>query len=131
MSGSTAANTGGLGKGKSIKGLGGKKTATSRSKMCGLNFPVARIQRQMKTYSDRVGVGGAIFLAGVLEYLVGEVLELAGEHVKTSSKQRIQPRHIAQAIKGDEELARIAKDVIFASSGVVPSADIKYDQDEK
>eukprot|EP01054_Gregarina_sp_Poly1_P006964 Gregarina_sp_Poly_1__6963@NODE_378_length_9084_cov_115_952201_g311_i0_p7_GENE_NODE_378_length_9084_cov_115_952201_g311_i0NODE_378_length_9084_cov_115_952201_g311_i0_p7_ORF_typecomplete_len128_score16_01Histone/PF00125_24/2_4e12CBFD_NFYB_HMF/PF00808_23/0_016CBFD_NFYB_HMF/PF00808_23/1e02TPD/PF14811_6/0_0053_NODE_378_length_9084_cov_115_952201_g311_i059316314 len=121
MSGPTSG--GGLGKGKSIKGLQtGKKSGVNKSKQSGLVFPVTRIQKQMKQYCDRVGVGGAIYLAGVLEYLVTEVLELAANYVKENKGGRIQPKHISYAIKTDEELAKVAKDVIFANGGVVASA---------
>lgn len=51
--------------------------------------------------------GGAVFLAGVLEYLCNEVLELAGNAAEENKKKTIQPRHIAQAIRNDEELNKM------------------------
>ena len=46
----------------------------------GLLFPVGRLGKHLRQgrYSERVGKGGAIFMAAVLEYLVCEILELAG-----------------------------------------------------
>ena len=55
------------------------KPVTSSSKV-GLIFPVGRIGRYLKQgrYSERFGKGGSIFMAAVLEYIVCEILELAG-----------------------------------------------------
>lgn len=57
--------------------VGGKVNATvkSRSKRAGLQFPVGRIHRYLRNgkYANRIGVGGPIYLAAVLEYLTAEV----------------------------------------------------------
>ena len=45
-----------------------------------------------------------IYLAGVLEYLTAEVLELAGDVAKGGKKARIAPRHIMLAVRNDEEV---------------------------
>ena len=108
-------------------GRGGKgKSSTSRpvakSARAGLQFPVGRCARFLKTgkYASRIGAGAPVYLAAVLEYLAAEVLELAGNAAKDSTKSRVVPRHIQLAIRNDEELAKLMKDVTIASGGVLP-----------
>jgi hypothetical protein len=63
------------GRGKAI-GSAKVTKATSRSSKAGLQFPVGRIARFLKTgkYAERVGAGAPVYLAAVLEYLAAEVL---------------------------------------------------------
>ena len=65
-------------KGKA-KGKSSGRKQTSKSSKAGLNFPVGRIARMLKTgrYSQRVGIGAPVYLAAVLEYLVAEILEVS------------------------------------------------------
>lgn len=65
----------GFGKGKTMSARGGNKKAVSRSSKAGLQFPVGRIARFLKTgkYADRVGAGAPVYLAAILEYLSAEV----------------------------------------------------------
>ena len=53
--------------GKAKAAVGGK----SRSSRAGLLFPVGRIKRKLKEVmsGQRVGVGGAVYMAAILEYL--------------------------------------------------------------
>jgi histone H2A len=99
-----------------------RKTATSRSKRAGIQFPVGRVHRQLRQgkYAMRCGNGAAVYVAAVLEYLTAEVLELAGNCAKDMKKHRVVPRHLLLAIKGDEELATLTKDVIIINGGVLP-----------
>jgi hypothetical protein len=59
---------GGRGKPKGTK-------AVSRSSKAGLQFPVGRVARYLKTgkYAERVGGGAPVYLSAVLEYLAAEV----------------------------------------------------------
>ena len=61
-------------RGKSLA-AGTAKKSTSRSSKAGLQFPVGRIARFLKTgkYAERVGGGAPVYLAAVLEYLAAEV----------------------------------------------------------
>ena len=109
------------------KGRGKGKASASRpmtkAARAGLQFPVGRIARFLKTNrsASRVGAGAPVYLAAVLEYLAAEVLELAGNAAKDSKKSRIIPRHIQLAVRNDEELNKLLKDATIASGGVLPN----------
>ena len=45
-----------------------------------------------------------IYMGAVLEYLMAEVLELAGNCARDNKKKTIKPRHIMMAVEMDDEL---------------------------
>jgi len=112
--GSTAAN----------KAVPKKKKRTSSSAKAGLQFPVGRIGRYLRSgkyANNKLKEGAPVYLAAVLEFLCAEILELAGnaareERNKTTGTNnsieatpqqesyRIEPNHITSAVKNDEEL---------------------------
>ena len=108
--------------GKGKGGRGAKKSTTSSAK-AGLQFPVGRIGRYLKTgkYASRMGAGAPVYLAAVLEYLCAEILELAGNAARDNKKSRIVPRHITLAVKNDEELNKLLGGVTIAAGGVLPN----------
>ncbi|KAI3497026.1 hypothetical protein L1887_39407 [Cichorium endivia] len=97
------------------------KKSTSCSSKAGLQFPVGRIARFLKTgkYADRIGGGAPVYLAAVMEYLAAEVLELAGNAATDNKKSRVVPRHIQLAVRNDEELSRLLGAVTIANGGVM------------
>lgn len=60
-------------------------------------------------YAARIAVSGAVYMTAALEYLVAEVMELAGDCARDN--HRITPRHIKFAIQNDEELNEMLKGV--------------------
>lgn len=95
----------------------------SKSSKAGLTFPVGRIQSKLRkgNYAKRVGTGGSVYLAGVLEYLTAEILELSGHATKEHKRVRITPRHMMLAIKHDPELNTLLDGATFSEAGVLPN----------
>ena len=70
----------------------------------------------------RVGAGASVYLAAVLEYIAGEVLELSGNSARDHKHLRITARDLTLAIDNDEELAELKKklNVEILGGGVLP-----------
>ena len=100
-----------------------KSKSKSKSSRAGLQFPVGRIGRYLKTgnYSARVGASASVYLAAVLEYLTAEILELAGNAARDNHRARINPRHLQLAVRNDEELNKLMGGVTLAAGGVLPN----------
>jgi histone H2A len=105
------------------KGKVSSSTQKTRSARAGLQFPVGRIARFLRKgrYASRIGGGAPVYLAGVLEYLAAEILELSGNVARESSRMRIIPQHIKLALKKDEELNKLIGSITIAKGGVAPN----------
>ena len=99
-----------------------KKKQTTQSSRAGLIFPVGRLHRLLKQgrYSQNIGKGGAVFMAGVLQYLTSEVMELAGEACHDKKKKTVAPKHVQMAIRGDPELNKMMAHTLVSKGGSVP-----------
>lgn len=95
----------------------------SRSKRAGILFPVGRIHKLLKKgkYAKRISETAPVFLAAALNYLVNEVCDMAATAAIDNRKKRISPRHITMAIRKDDELNELLKDVTIAQGGVMPN----------
>ncbi|NWI44870.1 H2A2 protein, partial [Picathartes gymnocephalus] len=113
----------GRGKKQAVAGKPGSVLKRSKSARAGLQFPVGRVYRHLRRgrYADRIGSGAALYLAAVMEYLVAEVLELAGNAAHENKKTRIMPRHIQLAVRNDDELNRFFACVTIPQGGVLPN----------
>ncbi|KAI9322421.1 histone H2A-like protein [Dichotomocladium elegans] len=99
-----------------------RRPPTSRSARAGTQFPVGRVHRFLliKASPYRISAMTPVFLAAVLEYVIAEVLELAGNAARDNKKRRITPRHIQLAIRNDEEFNKLLSNVTIAQGGVLP-----------
>lgn len=107
----------------SIKRIIKRGAKGNKSSKAGITFPVGRSAKLLRkgNYASRIGAGAPIYLAAVLEYLVAEVLELAGNAAHDNKKRRVIPRHIQLAVRNDEELNKILHHVIISQGGVLPN----------
>ena len=89
----------------------------------GIIFPASRFNRLIRKgrYSERVGRGAGIFMAGALEYLTMEILDLAGRCATEHKKKRIIPRHLQLAVRNDDELNKLLCHAHIAHGGVLPN----------
>ncbi|NWR08298.1 H2AX protein, partial [Paradoxornis webbianus] len=113
----------GHGKKQAVAGNPGSASKRNKSAKAGLQFPVGRVYRLLRRgkYAHRIGTGAAIYLAAVMEYMVAEVLELAGNAARENKKTRIMPRHIQLAVSNDDELNKFFACVTIPEGGVMPN----------
>ena len=109
----------------SPKKSGGKKKSggTSRSAKAGLTMPVGRIGRLLHegNFAPRIAKHAPVFVASALEYLVSELVQLAGDLATEHKKKRITPRFLNLAIRKDTELSQLLNNATIAGGGVVPN----------
>jgi histone H2A len=96
-----------------------KKPAVSKSKRADLEMPVARVGRMLKRgcYYKRLSDATPVYLAAVLEYLVGEVLDLAGDVCKNEGRKRIVPTNIFKGIQEDDGLVELFSNIVISEGG--------------
>ncbi|XP_060030119.1 histone H2A-Bbd type 1-like [Erinaceus europaeus] len=84
-----------------------KKQILSRSSRAELQFPVSRVDRLLREGHNayRLCSSTPVFLAGVLEYLTSNILELAGKEAHKSHRMRITPEHVERAVDGNQHLS--------------------------
>ncbi|KAE9401068.1 histone 2A [Gymnopus androsaceus JB14] len=99
-----------------------KKKKISQTARAGLVFSVARTRRMLKSHSreKRLTTTSSVYLASVLEYLLAEILELAGNACRDNRKRILTPRFIQLAIKNDDEFCQMLKHVTIIEGGVLP-----------
>ncbi|XP_012976308.1 histone H2A-Bbd type 1-like [Mesocricetus auratus] len=94
--------------------MAGKKRRRNitRSARAELQFPVSRVDRFLRegNYSRRLSSSTPVFLAGVLEYLTSNILELAGEEAHTNGRKRITPEHLYRVVQNNEHLQELFKE---------------------
>lgn len=93
----------------------------SRASKAGLVFPVGRIASMLRKgqYARRISSSAPVYTAAVLEYLTAELLELSAKTM--GKKGRLTPRAITLAVRNDDGLGALLKDVTFTHGGVVPT----------
>ena len=111
------------------------KKGGSRSAKAGLIFPVGRVGTLLRKgrYAKRVGASSAVYMAAVLEYLTAELLELSAKAVaqQKNKSKRITPRAVTLAVRHDDDLGTLLKDVTLSKGGVIPSVNKALEKKKK
>merc|ERR1712154_649288 len=68
-----------------------------------------------------MGKQAAVYLAAAIEYCTSELLEMGTKVASKGKKSTLKPRHIALAVRNDDELNKLLATVTIASGGVVPN----------
>ena len=81
---------------------------------------VPRVTKLLRKFMYRVSQPAAVFTTAVIEYLLAEILELAGNGARDSKKIKITARHLFEAVFNDEELANMFNKlkIEFSDGGV-------------
>lgn len=98
-----------------------KNKSTHSNATSGLVFRPSRLHKQMKAERNgaRVSPQAAAYLAGVLEYLVAELLEGAGNNAVGRGAVTIKRQDLHAAIQGDAELKEVFGKAMFGGTGAV------------
>ena len=88
----------------------------------GLTFPISRVSRLLRAgkFASLYRKNTGIFLAGALEYLTAELVDLAANAAKDIGKKRITPRAINLAIRGDVDFNALLSEALVSQGGVLP-----------
>lgn len=86
-----------------------KKKSVSKSEKAGLSFPVARVNKYLKKNSGlkRVGSSAPVFATAIVEYIVSELLDVAGNITSTAGRKTVSPEDLLKGIRGDKELGKL------------------------
>ena len=94
----------------------------------GLTVSTSLARRYIKEFSSssmHIGAGAPIYLAGALEYLIAEIMELGGNACRDQKRVTISIRDVMLAINNDAELSelRAKNNIYFLGAGVLPFID--------
>merc|ERR1711957_168005 len=97
----------------------GRKRNISGMSRAGIIWSNSRCTHMMRKrrLATRIGAGAGVFMAGVLQYLTSELLELSGEVCLEKKNKLIKPKHMSIAIRGDEELSKLMASTQISSGG--------------
>lgn len=100
---------------------GTQANPVSKVRRAGLQVPPALVERIMRSKlagCSRVAETAPVALAAATEYIMAEILELAGNAARDNRKTRISEVHVFLAIENDEELRMLFDGV--QNGGVMP-----------
>ena len=111
--------------------IASRRSHQNAQERAGVKFPINRLAKFAKQdgkYASRVGQGAPVFMAGVLEYLTMELLDLASRIAvddKSAAKTKdggkiIGPRHLMLAVRKDAEFSKFFKKADFHEAGRLP-----------
>ncbi|XP_071462161.1 histone H2A-Bbd type 1-like [Marmota flaviventris] len=88
-----------------------KKQTISRCIITELRFPVTCVDRLLRQghYAQHLSFFTPIFLAGVLEYLTANILDLAAQKAESNRRAHITPDHVKKVLEKNPQLCRLFK----------------------
>jgi len=97
--------------------------AQTRESRAGLIFSVSATEKYLRCFGQNnyhIAAFAPVYLAGVLQYLTSELLELSGNQAREAKKVTITVRHLFLAVTADAELRRYVDNlgVVFLEAGV-------------
>jgi len=100
---------------KSTKTKSAPKTKASKA---GLLLSVTRVDGRLRDsrVAKRVGSTAAIYLAGVVETVLSDIIDAAGLHVLKKKKQRVKKEDLIYSIRSTPELQRLFSNYVFSSN---------------
>ena len=95
-----------------------RRQRRTQSQRAELTFSVCQFHEKLRRRTlRRVQKVSSVYLSAVIEYLVKEVLDLSNEIAQYNNDQNLlQPRHINTALRYDQELNQLTKNVIIPES---------------
>lgn len=90
----------------------------------GLQLSVSRVDKRLRSAKicKQVSSTTSIFLTGIVEHTILQILQLAGDHAKSQKSKRILPQHAVAAVRMDPDLARLFAGFAFTSGKDIPKA---------
>lgn len=88
-----------------------RKSKTKQAQLCCSVSRVDKLIRQRRI-AKQVSSGAAVVAAGMLEYIQGELIELAIQQAAIAKRKRILPAHVRKAIGSDDEFVQFFQDAI-------------------
>ena len=110
-----------------------RKNPVRTEKMANISFPVARIRTRMRKFmaNKTVTKHGAIFLAAEMEYILAEVVDLAGNMMESDKRKTLQGRHLFKAVQDDAELNNFFGKGLIHEGGVNITVTEKHHKTQK
>ena len=101
-----------------------RRRSLSRSTRAELQFPVSRVDRLLREgqFANRLSSATPVFLTAVLEYLIANILDLAGKEACTNHRVRISPEHVQTALVNNENLRCLFQPGAFSQPAASPPA---------
>ncbi|EGW02413.1 histone H2A-Bbd type 1 [Cricetulus griseus] len=89
-----------------------RKETISRITRGQLQFSLDRIERFFRdgNFSQRLSASAPVFLAGVLEFLTSNILDLAGREAHANGTRLITPEHVTQVVQNNDQLREVFKE---------------------
>jgi len=103
------------------KSKGGERISSANR--AGLLLSVPRVKRLfLERLKCNIGQGAPVYLTAILEYVITDILELAGNVCISNRRTRITPRNIMIAVCNDTELSKTFDNakIELSDTGVIP-----------